>query len=148
MSGHVIRPARPAERFQVVALARDFHAASGIPFAFDPAHASRAAQDHIECPHKLCLVLEAGGRLRGCLAASWAVSPLSPVRIASELIFWVDPAFRGRPPMRMIAAYEAWARGEGCAAIGLAGLNDPRVSRFFGAAGFELIENEFLKLMD
>lgn len=143
----MIRPARPDERFAVVALARDFHAASGIPFAFDAAHASRSAQAHIEAPDALCLVLEAGGALRGALAASWAISPLSPVRIAQELIFWVDPAYRGRAPRRMVAAYEEWARSQGCVAAGLSGLNDPRVSRFFGAAGFELTENKFMKIL-
>lgn len=143
----IVRPARPDERFAVLALCRDFHAASGIPFDFDPAHASRAAQDHIECPHKLCLILEAQGALRGVLAASVAISPLAPVRIAQELVFWVDPAHRGRAPLKMICAYEEWARAEGCAAAGLSGLNDPRVARFFGAAGFALSENKFLKMV-
>ena len=143
----IIRPARAGERFEVLALCRRFHAASGIPFEFDPAHASRAAQDHIEDPRKLCLILEAGGALRGVLAASAHVSPLAPVRIAQELVFWVDPAHRGRSPRRMLAAYEEWARAEGCAAIGLSGLNDPRVTRFFRSAGFGLSENKFLKIM-
>lgn len=147
MTGPIIRPARPDERFEVLALARDFHAASGIPFEFHPAHASRAAQDHIEDPRKLCLVLEAYGALRGVLAASVAISPLAPVRIAQELAFWVDPAHRGSAPRRMIRAYEEWARAEGCAAAGLSSLNDPRVARFFGAAGFALSENKFLKML-
>jgi len=145
VSAAIVRPAHPTERFRVLALCRDFHAASEIPFAFDPAHASRAAQDHIEDPRKLCLVLDDDGALCGVLAASWTVSPLAPVRIAQELVFWVDPKHRGRAARRMLAAYEAWARAEGCAAAGLSGLNDPRVSRFFSVAGFELIENKFLK---
>lgn len=147
MTGVIVRPARPVERFEVLALARAFHAASGIPFAFHAAHASRAAQDYIEDPRKLCLVLEVNGALRGVLAASAAISPLAPVKIAQELIFWVDPAHRGRAPRRMIAAYEEWARAEGCAACGLAGLNDPRVARFFCAAGFAQAENKFLKMV-
>lgn len=147
MASLIVRPALPSERFKVLALCRDFHAASGIPFEFDAAHASRAAQDHIEDPRKLCLILEAQGTLRGVLAASAAISPLAPVRIAQELVFWVDPAHRGRAPRRMLAAYEEWARSEGCAAIGLSGLNDPRVARFFSAAGFALSENKFLKIV-
>ncbi len=149
MSGAgIVRPARPDERFAVLRLCRDFHAASGIPFAFDPAHASLTAQDHIEAPDKLCLILEVSGALRGVLMASKAISPIAPVRLAQELVFWVDPAHRGRAPRRMVASYEAWARAEGCAAAGLSGLNDPRVSRFFGAAGFALTENKFLKMLD
>jgi len=147
MAGYIVRLACPKERFAVLSLARDFHAASGIPFNFDPAHASRAAQEYIEDPDRLCLVLEVNGALRGVLAASWAVSPLAPVKIAQELIFWVDPAHRGRSARRMLADYEKWAVAQGCAAAGLAGLNDPLVARFFGAAGFGLIENKFLKIL-
>lgn len=147
MSGAIVRPARGLERFAVVALCRRFHAASGIPFKFDPAHASATAQDHIEDPRKLCLILEAQGALRGVLAASAAVSPLAPVRVAQELVFWIDFEFRGRAARRMLDAYEAWARAEGCAAIGLSSLDDPRVARFFGAAGFARVENKFLKMV-
>lgn len=143
----VVRPARPNERFEVLRLARDFHAASSIPFSFDPAHASRAAQEYVEDPDRLCLVLEVGGALRGVLAASWSISPLAPVKIAQELIFWVDPAHRGRSALRMLADYEKWAVAQGCAAAGLAGLNDPRVARLFSVAGFGLIENKFLKIL-
>ncbi len=142
-----LRPARPDERFAVLAMCREFHAASGIPFAFDPAHASRAAQDYIECRDKLCLVLEVDGALRGLFAASVTISPLSPVRLAQELVFWVNPQHRGRAPALMLSAYEKWARDQGCAAAGLSGLNDPRVSRFFGVEGFSLSENKFLKIL-
>jgi RimJ/RimL family protein N-acetyltransferase len=143
----IVRPARSDERFAVLSLCRDFHVASGIPFAFDAAHASRAAQDHIEAPRKLCLVLEVDGALRGVLAASVAISPLSPVRIAQELVFWLDPDHRGRAAFEMLQAYEVWALSEGCVALGLSGLNDARVARFFRASGYALSENKFLKMV-
>ena len=146
MTGATVRPARPDERFAVLALCKRFHAASGIPFAFDPAHASRAVQEHIECPRKLCLILDANGAQRGVLAASASISPLAPVKIAQEIVFWVDPGHRGRAAFKMLDAYEAWARREGCAGAGLSGLNDPRVSRFFRASGYALTENKFLKM--
>ncbi|QBR34873.1 GNAT family N-acetyltransferase [Leisingera sp. NJS201] len=148
MSGPVlVRPARWRERFGVLKLARDFHAAAGIPFPFNPAHASQAAQRFIEDPDKLCLVLEVSGVLRGVLAASWSISPLAPVRLAQEVIFWVDPQHRGSAARRMLAAYEDWARNQRCDAAGLAALNDPRVARFFGAAGFKPVEAKFLKIL-
>lgn len=147
MTGGHARPARPGERFAVLGLARDFHAASGIPFDFDPAHASCVVADYIADPAKLALVWDVGGSPRGILAASAVPSPLAPVMVAQELIFWVDPAHRGRAGLRMVRAFEAWARERGCAVIGLSGLDDPRVSRFFAAAGFTLAENKFLKVV-
>lgn len=142
-----VRAARPEDRFAVLRMCRDFHAASRIPFAFDPAHASMTAADYIADPRKLCLVLECAGRLGGVLAAVKSTSPLAPVLISQELVFWIDPPFRGRSAFAMIAAYEDWARSEGCAAAGLAGLDDPRIARLFGAAGFAPMENQFLKLL-
>ena len=145
MSGFHVRPARSDERFEVLALCRRFHAASGVPFDFDPAHASITAQRCIDGPEALCLALEADGALRGVLAALTSISPLAPVRVADELIFWVDPAFRGRGPRLMLKGYEDWARAQGCVLIGMSALNDPRVSRFYGAAGFRSLENKFYK---
>lgn len=143
----VIRTAKPEDRFGVVSMCREFHKVSGIPFEFNAAHASRAAQEYIEGQDRLCLVLEVDGALCGVLAASITVSPLAPVRLAQELVFWVHPSQRGRFPLRMLQAYEAWARTEGCAAAGLSGLNDVRVSHFFERAGFGLSENKFLKIL-
>ncbi|GAB5431208.1 MAG: hypothetical protein EpisKO_05780 [Epibacterium sp.] len=146
-SSYLLRPARGSERFEVLAMCREFHAASGIPFPFDAAHASRAAQEYIERPDRLCLVLDVDGALRGLLAASVSISPLSPVRVAQELVFWVAPDHRGRAPKMMLAAYGEWARSQGCAAAGLSGLNDGRVARFFRASGYGLSENKFLKVL-
>lgn len=147
MSAAIVRPAIPRERFAVVALARDFHAVAGIPFPFCPAYFSGVAQDHIESPRKLCLILEVGGVASGVLMASTHMMPIAPVRAAQELIFWIAPGARGRSAGLMLAAYEAWAIAEGCAAIGLAGLNDRRVARLFRRAGFDLVENKFLKMV-
>mgnify|MGYP006201867671 CR=1 FL=1 len=148
MTGPVIRPAQYDDLFAVVALARDFHAASGVPFAFDPARFSAIASGYITAPACLCLVLEVEGAPKGVLMASASMLPFAPVLAATELIFWVDPAHRGRAPRRMIAAYEDWARDQGCAMIGLSSLNDPRVARFYGAAGFAPCDNNFLKMVD
>lgn len=142
-----MRPAHPGERLAVTSIAKRFHGASGIPFPFDAAHAAATAQEYIEASDKLCLALEVDGVLRGALAASASISPLVPARVAEELIFWIDPECRGRAALKMISAYEQWARDQGCIAIGLSALGDPRVARLFRASGFALIENKFLKMV-
>lgn len=147
MSGLEIRPAREIERFEILAMCRDFHTASGIPLAFDPAYASLSVADFIADPAKLALVLVSDGMLGGILAASVTPSPLSPVLLAQEVIWWIAPALRGRAALPMLRAYDDWARGMGCAAVGVSALNDPRVARLFGRAGFDLIENKFLKVL-
>lgn len=147
MSACNVRLARPDERFAVLALARDFHAASGIPLAFDAAHASCTVADFIEDPNKLVLVLDVDGAVRGVLAASMTLSPLSPALVAQEVIWWIAPAHRGRAALLMLRAYEQWAARKGCACAGVSTLNDPRVARLYERAGFNLIENKFLRMV-
>lgn len=145
MGAGVLRRAREADRFEVTALARRFHSSSGVPFEFDAAHASMTVAAYISTPRHLCLVNEVDGALRGVLAAQASISPLAPVLIAQELVFWIDPEWRGDAARKMIAAYEKWAASEGCVFAGLSGLNDPLVARFFRRAGFDQAENKFLK---
>lgn len=146
MRNFEIRPAQSIERFDVVRLCRDFHTASGIPLAFDPAHTSRAAADFIDDPAKLALVLISDGAVSGLLAASVTPSPLSPVWIAQEVVWYITPALRGRAAIPMLNDYCAWAQEMGCVGVGLSGLNDPRVARLYGRAGFDLVENKFLRM--
>lgn len=143
----IVRPAHSDERFAVLAQCKAFHAASGIPFAFDAAHASLSVADHIDDPRKLALVLEVDGAVCGILAASVAISQLSPVLLAQEAVWWISPAYRGRGWAKMLRAYVEWAVAMGCAAAGVSGLNDPRVARLYGRAGFDLVENKFLKVI-
>lgn len=145
MCAGVVRSARADERFAITALARRFHLASGVPFDFDAAHASMSVAAYISTPRHLCLVNEVDGALRGVLAAQASISPLAPILIAQELVFWIDPEWRGDAARKMIAAYEKWAVSEGCVFAGLSGLNDPLVARFFRGAGFDQAENKFLK---
>jgi GNAT superfamily N-acetyltransferase len=144
----VIRPAHLSEVFAVVSLARNFHAAANMPFKFDAAHFSMTARAWIEAETALCLVLESGGTVCGVLMADVGPLPFEPILVAHELIFWIDPPHRGQPARRMLAEYEAWARDRGCAMIGLSSLNDARVARLYGAAGFTPCENNFIKMVD
>lgn len=115
----MIRPATPADRAVIVRMARDFHAASGLPLPFDAAYAAAIASAYIEDDDKLCLVLDAG-TVVGVLAAHVYQHQLAPVLAADELMWWIDPAHRGRSALVMLATYEEWARGKGCTLIGMA----------------------------
>lgn len=147
MSGLEVRAAREIERFPILSLCRDFHAASGISLPFCAAHASLTVADYIGDPAKLALVMVSDGVVNGILAASAATSPLSPVLVAQEVVWFITPALRGRAWRSMLRAYCAWAKSMGCAGAGASGLNDPRVAGLFGRAGFDLVENKFLRMI-
>ncbi len=142
-----IRSARQDEVHSVLARAKDFYEVSGLPLPFDPVHASVAVSDFINDPNKLVLVLATETGVQGVLAATVSASPLFPVLVAQEVIWWITPAYRGRAALEMIDDYCEWADAKGCAAVGMAGLNDHRVARLYRMAGFKLIENQFMRVL-
>jgi GNAT superfamily N-acetyltransferase len=126
-------------------MARDFHAAASMPVAFDAAYAAAVASAYIADGDKLCLVLNRDG-VAGVLAAHVYQHPLAPVLAADELMWWIDPAHRGRGALAMLAAYEDWARGKGCALIGMATPpDDERAAAIYRRTGYAPAGAHFFK---
>lgn len=142
----MIREAVEADRFTILRLGRAFLAASGMPFGFEAAWAERSAKAYIADADKLCLVMEVEDRVRGVLFAHACDHPFGPFRIAMELLWWVDPAYRGKTSLKMLGAYEAWACDQGCAYVGMASLAaEPRAARIYERRGYRPVETHFLK---
>lgn len=59
----------------------------------------------------LALIIEANDNLPvGCLLAFCQEHPFASCKIASELIWWVEPDYRGRKDsLKLFEAYEYWA---------------------------------------
>nr|WP_286164911.1 GNAT family N-acetyltransferase [Ochrobactrum sp. J50] len=94
----------------------------------------------------MALVLELDGGLRGIFAATIQPHFFSLEICAQELVWWVDPAYRGRGAVKMLAEYEAWARSKGCHAVNMVGLGgDPVTTRLYERHGFTAQERHFLK---
>jgi len=128
----------------MVRLLRDAHAAAGLPFAFSAPHAMALAQRHVAASDMLALV--AGSPIAGLLLAASLEHPFAAVRYAMETVWWIAPEARGRFAPAMLAAYEAWARGQGCAFAGMAALASfPRAGIVYRRAGFTETETHYLK---
>jgi GNAT superfamily N-acetyltransferase len=141
----MIRKAVLADRPAIVRMARDFHAAANMPMAFDPAYAASVASIYIADDDKLCLVLDHDGPA-GVLAAHAYLHPLAPVLAADELMWWVAPKHRGLAAMRMLSAYEDWARSRGCVLIGIATPpSDERAVALYRRRGFSAAGAHFSK---
>jgi GNAT superfamily N-acetyltransferase len=143
----VVRLAVHSDRAAIVDLGRRFHIESAMPLPFCADHAAQVAAQCIAGADRLALLAELDGVPSGLLLAGLTCAPFSPLPISQELAWWLAPSVRGRAGLRMLAAYEAWARSKDCAAIGLAGLSDPRVERFYRARGFVPFERHFLKVL-
>jgi GNAT superfamily N-acetyltransferase len=127
-------------------MAKAFHVASGLPFPFSAATASLLFDAALSDDDRLCLIYEVKGTPVGVLAAYAAPHMLSPLKIAQEIMWWIEPGHRGIAAGKMLAAYEAWARARGCAFIHMVGLgSDPATSRLYERHGYQPAERHFMK---
>jgi GNAT superfamily N-acetyltransferase len=142
----MIRTAVYADRMRVLAMAKAFHAASGLPFAFSAPMADALFSVTLGDPEMLCLVLDVDGQARGVLAAQAQMHRFTPVKMAFELLFWVDPNHRGCNARPMLDAYEGWARERGCLYVNMVGLGgDPLTTRLYERRGYQAVERHFMK---
>lgn len=138
-----VRFADQSDRDRVVALLRESHDAAGFTFPFQASYADRLFQQHLAAD-KAC-VLVAGDPAQGVLMACAFEHPFGAGRMAKETVWYVAPAARGRGAIKMLDAYEAWARSVGCVSAGMASLATNDVSSLYERRGYSAVETHFMK---
>ncbi len=138
-----VRPATAKDRDRVVALLRESHEAAGFTFPFQAAYADQLFQQHMRSP--MACVLVTGERAHGVLMAAAFDHPFGAGRIAKETVWFVSPEARGRDSIKMLDAYEAWARSVGCVSVGMASLATNDVSSLYERRGYSAVETHFMK---
>lgn len=123
-----------------VQLLLDFHAATGLPFPATAAWADKLYLTASTDPNWLC-VERPGGILLGVVSPSL----LGPFKVAHEVAWWVDPAYRGNS-LGMLREYEQWAIGKGVKAIELKSLAAmPDVGRLYARRGYAPVETSWVR---
>jgi len=138
-----VRFARREDRDRVVVLLRESHEAAGFTFPFQAAYADQLFQQHMLSP--MACVLVAGDRAQGVLMAAAFEHPFGAGRIAKETVWFVSPEARGRGAIKMLDAYETWARSVGCVSAGMASLATNDVSILYERRGYSAVETYFMK---
>ncbi|QTK78330.1 GCN5-Related N-Acetyltransferase [Agrobacterium tumefaciens] len=138
-----VRFATAEDRDRVVGLLRESHDAAGFTFPFQAAYADRLFQHHL-VSDKAC-VLVVGNPAQGVLMACAFEHPFGAGRIAKETVWYVTLSARGRGAMRMLDAYEAWARSVGCVSAGMASLATNDISSLYERRGYSAVETHFMK---
>lgn len=88
------------------------------------------------------------GKPVGMIAGMSSEMIFSREIIASEVIWWVDPEFRGgRRSLALKEAYEYWAKRIGAKYIQMANLNDDKIERYYQRTGYTLTEKAYLKVI-
>lgn len=141
----MIREASFGDRLATVGLLRDSHAAAGWTFPFVAARAEALFKHHVTSHDACCLVL--GEQPVGILMAATFDHPFGAGKVAKETVWFIAPEARGRGAIRMLDAYEAWARAQGCDLVGMASLASNDVSRLYERRGYRAVETHFLKTL-
>lgn len=141
----MVRFATDADKFTCIRLLRESHEAAGFTFPFQAAYAAALFDSHMSHAYACILVLEHDAHVQGVLMASWFEHPFGAGRYAKETVWYVAPIARGRGAIKMLDAYEAWAKEQGCAAVGMASLVTNDVSRLYERRGFAPVETHFVK---
>lgn len=140
-----VRPAVAGDRAACIDLLRESHDAAGFPWEFHPDRASDLFDLHRDHPLACCFVLDVDGVVSGLLMAAVFDHPFGAGRWAKETVWYVTPAARGRGGIRMLDAYESWARRHSCAYIGMASLAENDVSGLYVRRGYAPAETHFVK---
>lgn len=139
-----MRHATLVDRVAVIRLLKDSHAAAGFTFPFSAPYADALFRHHLA--HGLVLVTR--NPVQGVLMAATFEHPFGAGKWAKETVFYIAPEARGRSALRMLDAYEAWAREQGCTTIGMASLATNDVSRLYERRGYAPAETHFVKPLD
>jgi len=145
----IVRRAIATDWPRVLVMARSFHAFARIPLAFDEAHAKAMFTAMRFNTDGLVIVADVDGEVRAVMVAMVAPSLLSPVKVAQEMMMWIEPDTRGgRAFVLMVRAFEEWAMQRGARMLGLAGMrNGSDVAGMYARLGYEQTETYYGKVI-
>lgn len=141
----MIRPAVRRDVPTLAAMAHRFHQSSPAAFLdFDFRAAVGMASVAVGGDQFFAIVLDIEGP-KGALIAQAQPYALGRQVLAKEIVFWIEPEYRGPWARRMIFEYEAWAASRGAVACGLSCFADGRTVKLFERAGFAPFEVHTMK---
>lgn len=143
-----VRLAAPPDKMRVIRLLKNAHEAGGLPFPFSAPHAAALFDGQTTQPDRLALVAVAAGVAQGVFMAAVTDHPFAPVRVATEVVWWIEPEHRGKVAGEMLDAYEAWALTRGASFVGMAALEAaPRAGVIYRRRGYVPAETHFIKAL-
>lgn len=141
-----LRPAREADVAAIVAMGRRFLTESSYAPHVPVNPVQQAITARWLMAHGALLVAERGAGLVGMVGLALVPSPLSGELVASEAMWWVDPAHRGRVGVSLWRAAEAWAVEVGAAVIQMiTPAGEEAVARMYERRGYVPLETTWQK---
>ena len=142
-----IRPAVALDADDLERMARDFVASSpyGALLKLDSSRVRDLIDAMLESEDAMIFVAQgAGGDVVGMIALQVLEHPMSGDQMATELVWWVDPARRGTAGVRLLRIAEMWAKSRGATLLQMVA-PDARVGEFYAAVGYQAAETAYMK---
>lgn len=139
----MIREATLADLDALVAMGEYFHASTpySLELKNNPAQYRAVGAGLIEAPAGVLLVREVDGGPVGMLGGAIYDHPLSGERTAGELFWWSTPDHRGVTGIRLLRAFEEWAKARGAVYLQMVQpVWADRVGELYAALGYQKIE--------
>lgn len=143
----MIRQSEYADKARVIELLRESHEAAGFPFAFCDESAAALFEYHHKLTNAVIFVHEIAAVPVGILMAVIAPHPFGAGLWARETVWFVSAEARGRGALRMLDAYEHWAKANSCSAVSMATLATNDVSPIYLKRGYGAAETHFVKYL-
>ena len=148
----MIREARLDDLRRLEACAREFYAQSRFLKGFDPERFEAFWTSLLEQEMGVIflLVSDRDGEIEGTLGGVIYPEPYSGARIATEFFWFVHQARRGEG-LKLLRAFESWARAKGCAQIRMAHLVDlmpAKLETVYRRFGYTPAEVQYLKELE
>lgn len=141
-----VRLAGSSDRGDCLRLMRAFHDELGQGlFPAEVAYGVALFDRFTTAADHAAFVWESEG-VRGLLFAQAGWHDLSPIRVASERLWYVEPSCRARAWRPMLSAFEAWAVDRGCDRLAMVALDgNAAVGRLYQRSGYVAVETHYMK---
>ncbi len=140
----MIRTATNEDIPAIVGMIERLHASIGVVLPVDVAVTSKFVGLLIASPLGWVRVWDAGQGTTGFLAASIGTATISMVPVAAEHGWWAE----GGGGLRLLRAYEAWAKEQGCFAARMSTPpHNKRAAEILERCGFAPAEQAWVKVL-
>ncbi len=144
----MIRMARADECVAIATFMKRFEEDSAL-IRVDVEHTARMHAEAINRGSGVIFLLcdDATGEIHGGLGAICGPSMISEEKMAVETFWYVAPEYRGQG-VRLMAAFEEWAKRQGCQKVAMVHLADSHpesLGAFYLRRGYKLIETHYVR---
>lgn len=145
-----VRTATPEDIYDLMPLVKKFWREGNYQnLHYDSEYISQMYRSHLENPNMEVFLWETDGEVKGMLIACKMPQAFSTKPAAYEIAWYVSPEARGgSAAMRLLKAYETWAKEQGCDFMNMSrieGVEDEKVHAMYSKSGLKVREHTYVK---